>query len=1262
MQYNKNKFNIGDMITLIDTEYAGESFKIAGILEQEFANGDIQYSYKLRDINESGLGLLDMLISEERIEPMKTTKAVKNLFIEYLDQYERAVNPVISKPKLRVGDVVKFQNYDDLMVVKEISESNNGNYNYDVILPNDEDMVCRFEEDFLVLQYHDSNYAHYFTESVSNGLPAWRGELYNVYSLYFDPDIHAYGELNRRECEEYNNDTIPPVYMEHILRSHSIYERINDVIKSSENRKAIMEELGISINDLNKIESDIKRKINARNLNDMDSDSKRKITNKMPSDLKFTDQELAFVDEVCKIDGRKDHYPIEMTNIQIMQAVKEAYSGAMKIGHRKIQDIKDKRNEETISSTKGRILYEGVSRKGMVIQFWYNFDLDLIETAYPVPDSNSKKHQRNYNESVNASKVKFKEGDKIRITKGDDIDYIGEVKEVDKNNQYVVFLNEIHRYRLYSGNYLESVDDEAFMESKAFSDNLFLESGNAVDDSECKKHLGYRIRGEYRQRDPRKPRLIIAIDKDDESHVPHFHVFKSENDFRLWENSISLAITDNKYYHHESHNSTLNESELDAVLRCFGQETSANPFSENVWQYLIYYWNIFNEGYDIDINTPIPDYSRLFSNNPDNVMSDAAIMEFATAEPVVNEYPVKKFDRNLPPDYHLILEAEERKAKEMKEVNENTSSDDILDMKIEDSYFEMATIVRDVDRKGKILIAVNPERDRLNIAYFKVYDSNDIKTAKRVIRLHFKDSGMEYHNDMYEKWILNSNDKKHIKKLLESPNKRHKSYSNWQYMCFQWNYENNLIDDDIDAYFNGDYDEKYINHPNTALTTAYVPSTQKMPETWNDNPDEEAKTESTALEDDVLDMEIEDSYFEMAQVKWGFMSIKLAIYGKEGDGYPHFHFFKGCAPEKGIPENKKNGGGCICIESANYFIHGAHKDTMEPKEIDGLIKFLKAPHKTLKKITNWEYIVDEWNQNNPDSRQLPIDLPIPNYKSNMKSVQKDNNGTKNILEIISKATNLDDDILNSTIDGENTHYEFYQLDNFSLKETEEMLELSRKLGGWDEYVPDSVNINNVDDFFVEMAEIYPNYNTHYNVGGKVSFRMCVVQGDEGPVPHVHIYYNNKGDKNHGKVKTVAYVCLGKNEYAPQHEDETKVLSSKERKALVAFFNTKVPEIYGKDKNDNVYQLTCWQYAVRIWDDSYGEKYGMKQYFEVDEETGLYKMPDFSNIGFSKKKNVTTESTALEGDILDSTIDDEVTEMSESMGITDFLNLDIDKLL
>lgn len=152
----------------------------------------------------------------------------------------------------------------------------------------------------------------------------------------------------------------------------------------------------------------------------------------------------------------------------------------------------------------------------------------------------------------------------------------------------------------------------------------------------------------------------------------------------------------------------------------------------------------------------------------------------------------------------------------------------------EEYYYEMATIVRD-EYEG-ILISVNPERDHLTIPYFKVYDSYSVDTAKHVIRLHFKNSGMEFHKDPLGKvqWILNNKDIKNIRKILQKKSKRDKLYTYWQMACFQWNYENGLIDDDIKEYFSGKYDNKYIN--DKRLFSAYVPSTQEIPDTWIYNP------------------------------------------------------------------------------------------------------------------------------------------------------------------------------------------------------------------------------------------------------------------------------------------------------------------------------------------------------------------------------------------------------------------------------------------
>lgn len=50
-------------------------------------------------------------------------------------------------------------------------------------------------------------------------------------------------------------------------------------------------------------------------------------------------------------------------------------------------------NEDIVEPVDGRILYEGESKHGLTIRFWYNFDLGLIETAYPTEmNNNAKKH------------------------------------------------------------------------------------------------------------------------------------------------------------------------------------------------------------------------------------------------------------------------------------------------------------------------------------------------------------------------------------------------------------------------------------------------------------------------------------------------------------------------------------------------------------------------------------------------------------------------------------------------------------------------------------------------------------------------------------------------------------------------------------------------------------------------------------------------------------------------------------------------------
>lgn len=136
------------------------------------------------------------------------------------------------------------------------------------------------------------------------------------------------------------------------------------------------------------------------------------------------------------------------------------------------------------------------------------------------------------------------------------------------------------------------------------------------------------------------------------------------------------------------------------------------------------------------------------------------------------------------------------------------------------------------------------------------------------------------------------------------------------------------------------------------------------------------------------------TFCEMATLKWGFCSIKLAVFSDEGM-IPHFHFFKGIAPEKAIPKDKINEGGCICFESANYFTHGGHKETLKRHECEELVKFLKLPCKNNKKLTNWEMLLSIWNLENDDpKKEILEDLPIPEYKHDMLTIQEEKKNKK----------------------------------------------------------------------------------------------------------------------------------------------------------------------------------------------------------------------------------------------------------------------------
>lgn len=157
-----------------------------------------------------------------------------------------------------------------------------------------------------------------------------------------------------------------------------------------------------------------------------------------------------------------------------------------------------------------------------------------------------------------------------------------------------------------------------------------------------------------------------------------------------------------------------------------------------------------------------------------------------------------------------------------------------LDRDQYDYFQEMSQEVQDIELNINISVSSD---DPASVAYFRVYNHYNIESSTKVMQLHFKDSGMEYQPDPFNReiWIPTHDEIEKIKKILNNS-----SYcSKWQCLCYEWNYQNSLIDGYIDEYLDGDFDKKYIN--NKMLSSIYIPSNQKMPETWIYNAEQRKK-------------------------------------------------------------------------------------------------------------------------------------------------------------------------------------------------------------------------------------------------------------------------------------------------------------------------------------------------------------------------------------------------------------------------------------
>lgn len=311
-------------------------------------------------------------------------------FNEYLNKLEHPELFEERKPKFKVGDVVvdiveKYEKDLDLeYFIRDAILVDNGDnppeYVYEVGLTCRPERTYKIKEDQLELDYHDVNWAEYVTESVGNRLPAWRGELYNYYVESADEELH-------------DKDTIPVVYMEHILNDHVVYKRFGYILNNKECKEDLQRSLDLLTDyQINRFRDRLIDKLLSYDKFDTDIHQPGRLAGQ--SKIKFTADEKLFMYIIDKHDP-KDLYPYHMTSLQIMHAIKEAYNNAHMIGR-----------------SKNKIGYNGESiTYRMTIEFWFDADKNIILTAYPIEYRGIKMKKENnieeFDEYTNNDEVKL---------------------------------------------------------------------------------------------------------------------------------------------------------------------------------------------------------------------------------------------------------------------------------------------------------------------------------------------------------------------------------------------------------------------------------------------------------------------------------------------------------------------------------------------------------------------------------------------------------------------------------------------------------------------------------------------------------------------------------------------------------------------------------------------------------------------------------------------------------------------------------------
>lgn len=120
---------------------------------------------------------------------------------------------------------------------------------------------------------------------------------------------------------------------------------------------------------------------------------------------------------------------------------------------------------------------------------------------------------------------------------------------------------------------------------------------------------------------------------------------------------------------------------------------------------------------------------------------------------------------------------------------------------------------------------------------------------------------------------------------------------------------------------------------------------------------------------------------------------------------------------------------------------------------------------------------------------------------------------------------------------------------------------------------------------------------------QLGLKISVMQGGEGPIPHVHVYRGSDFDSG-----DCTYIRLDKPEYSQHHNKPVIELSKKEKEAFIQIMKSKWPKYYHESADGSVRKATGYEAAVDTWVDTYED--GDYSKFQLDMN-GDPIMPDYS---------------------------------------------------